>query len=65
MGNYQNYNQVVDDCLKKKHLKAHLLVEKEKALVLMERRSLKVEVIDLKALPLKNIAKKELKSKIF
>ena len=31
----------------------------------MERRSLKVEVIDLKALPSKNTVKKELKSKIF
>jgi hypothetical protein len=40
-------------------------VEKKKALVLMERRSLKAEVIDLKALPSKNIVKKELKSKIF
>jgi len=40
-------------------------VERKKVLVLMERRSLKVEVIDLKALPSKNIVKKELKSKIF
>jgi hypothetical protein len=40
-------------------------VEKKKALVLMERRSLKVEVTDLKVLPSKNIVKKELKFKIF
>ena len=39
--------------------------EKKKALVLKERKSLKVEVTDLKVLPLKNIVKKELKSKIF
>ena len=57
--------QIIQNTLEKKHLKAHLLVEKKKALVLMERRSLKVEVIDLKALPSKNIVKKELKSKIF
>ena len=31
----------------------------------MEKRSLKVEVTDLKASPSKNIVKKELKSKIF
>jgi hypothetical protein len=31
----------------------------------MERRSLKAEVIDLKASPSKNIVKKELKFKIF
>jgi len=51
--------------LEKKHLKVHQRVEKKKALVLMERRSLKVEVIDLKASPSKNIVKKELKSKTF
>ena len=56
-----NYRHI----LEKKHLKAHLLAEKEKALVLMERRSLKVEVIDLKALPLKNTVKEELKPKTF
>jgi len=38
---------------------------KEKVLVLTERRDLKVETIDLKALPLKNIVKKDLKLKIF
>ena len=57
--------QIIQNTLEKKHLKAHQLVEKKKALVLMERRSLKAEVIDLKALPSKNIVKKELKSKIF
>ena len=61
----QQASQIIQNTLEKKHLKAHLLVERKKALVLMERRSLKVEVIDLKALPSKNIVKKELKSKIF
>ena len=41
--------------------KLHLYV----FLVLMERRSLKVEVTDPKALPSKNTVKKELKSKTF
>jgi len=40
-------------------------VERKKTLVLMVRRSLKAEVTDLKALPLKSTVKKELKSKIF
>ena len=58
--------QIIQNTLEKKHLKVHQLVEKKKALVLMERRSLKAEVIDLKAFTLsKNIVKKELKSKIF
>ena len=39
--------------------------ERKKTLVLKERKSLKVEVTDLKALPLKNTVKKELKFKIF
>jgi hypothetical protein len=55
--------QIIQNTLEKKHLKVHLLVEKKKALVLMERRGLKVEVIDLKILPSKNIVKKELNLK--
>jgi hypothetical protein len=39
-------------------------VEIKKALVLMERRNLKAEVIDPKVLISKSIAKKELKFKI-
>ena len=39
--------------------------EKEKVLVLKERKNLKVEIVDLKTLALKNIAKKELDLKIF
>ena len=61
----QQVLQIILNILEKKHLKVHQLVEKKKALVLMERRSLKVEVIDLKALPSKNTVKKELKSKTF
>ena len=40
-------------------------MEKEKVLVLRERKNLKVEIVDLKTLPLKNIAKKEDNPKIF
>ena len=61
----QQASQIIQNTLEKKHLKLHQLVERKKALVLMERRSLKAEVIDLKASPSKNTAKKELKSKIF
>ena len=61
----QQASQIILNILEKKHLKAHHRVEKKKALVLMERRSLKVEAIDLKALPSKNIVKKELKFKTF
>ena len=39
--------------------------KKKKALVLKGEKNLKVEATDLKVLPLKNIAKKELKSKTF
>ena len=58
-------SQIIQNTLEKKYLKVHQLVRIKKALVLMERRSLKAEVTDLKALPSKNIVKRELKSKIF
>jgi hypothetical protein len=61
----QQASQIILNILEKKHLKVHQRVEKKKALVLMERRSLKVEVTDPKALPSKNTVKKELKSKTF
>ncbi|MDA9217378.1 hypothetical protein N9O68_04175 [Candidatus Pelagibacter ubique] len=61
----QQDSQIIQNTLEKKHLKVHQLVKRKKTLVLMERRSLKAEVIDLKALPSKNTVKKELKSKIF
>ena len=57
--------QITQNTLVKKHPKVHQMTEKKKALVLRVRKSLKVEVTDLKVLPLKNIVKKELKSKIF
>ena len=60
----QLVSQIIQNTLEKKHLKVHQLVERKKALVLMERRSLKAEVIDLKALPLRNIVKKETNLKI-
>jgi len=60
----QRVLQIILNILEKKHLKVHQQVEKKKALVLMERRNLKVEVTDLKASPSKNIVKKELKSRI-
>ena len=60
----QLVSQIIQNTLGKKHLKVHQLVERKKALVLMERRSLKAEVIDLKALPLRNIVKKETNLKI-
>ena len=57
--------QIIQNILEKKHLKVYPLMEKKKALDLMQRRSLKVEMTDLRALPSKNIVKKELKSKTF
>jgi len=61
----QLVSQTIQNTSEKKHLKVHQLVERKKALVLMERKSLKAEVIDLKALPSKNTVKRELKPKIF
>jgi len=45
--------------------KTHLQTQRKKALVLKERKNLKVEIADLKILALKNIVKKELNLKIF
>jgi len=59
----QQDSQIIQNTLERKHLKVHLLVERKKALVLMERKSLKAEVIDLKALLSKNTVKKELNLK--
>ena len=42
-----------------------MTILKKRVRVLKEKKSLKVEMIGLKILPLKNIVKKELKSKIF
>ena len=61
----QLVSQITLNTLEKKHLKIRQIVEIIKAQALVERRSSKVEVTDLKTLLLKNIVKKELKSKIF
>ena len=61
----QQVSQIILNTLEKKHLKVHQRVERKKAPVLMERRSLKAEVIDLKISPSKNIVKKKLKPKTF
>ena len=53
----QLVSQIIQNILEKKHLKVHQLVERKKALVLMERRSLKAEVTDLKVSLSKNIVK--------
>ena len=57
--------RIIQNISEKKHQKVHQLVGIKKALVLIEKRSLKVEMIDQKTSPLKSIVKKELKSKIF
>jgi len=59
----QQDSQIIQNTLERKHLKVHLLVRRKKAQVLMERKSSKVEVIDLKALLSKNTVKKELNLK--
>ena len=64
-----NQNQMVlqttQSILEKNRQKIFLLVMKKKALDLRVRKNLKVEIADLKTLALKNIAKKEVKLKIF
>ena len=57
--------QIIQSILEENFQKVHLQIQKKKALVLKEEKNLKVEATDLKVLPLKNIAKKELKSKTF
>ena len=63
----QNHLATVDPAHHQEMVRKKVLVIKgiKKAPVMMERRSLKVEAIDLKTLPSKSIVKKELKSKIF
>jgi hypothetical protein len=61
----QQASQTIQNTLARNHLKTLQLKVRKKNLVPMERKNLKVEMIDLKILPLKNTAKKELKSKIF
>ena len=57
--------QIIQNILEKKHQRILPIKEKKKALDLKVRKNLKVEMIDLKILHLKNIVKKELKFKIF
>ena len=57
--------QITQNTLEKNHQKIFQKTVKKKALVLKGEKNLKVEATDLKVLPLKNIAKKELKSKTF
>jgi hypothetical protein len=57
--------QITQNTLEKNHQKILQKTVKKKALVLKGEKNLKVEATDLKVLPLKNIAKKELKSKTF
>ena len=62
-------NQVVlpitPSILEENPLKTRQQTLKKKVLVLKERKNLRVEVTDLKNLPLKSTVKKKLKSKIF
>ena len=57
--------QIIQNTLEKNHQKILHQEVKKKALVLKGEKNLKVEATDLKVLNLKNIAKKELKSKTF
>ena len=57
--------QITRNTLEKNHQKILQKTVKKKSLVLKGEKNLKVEATDLKVLPLKNIAKKELKSKTF
>jgi hypothetical protein len=57
--------QITQNILEKNHQKILQKTVKKKTLVLKGEKNLKVEATDLKVLPLKNIAKKELKSKTF
>jgi hypothetical protein len=57
--------QTIQSILKENLQKIHLQTQRKKVLVLKERKNLRVEIVDLKALALKNIVKKELNLKIF
>jgi hypothetical protein len=57
--------QITQNILEKNHQKILQKTVKKKTLVLKGEKNLKVEATDLKVLPLKNIAKKELRSKTF
>ena len=57
--------QIIRIILRENLQKIYLQVQRKKVLVLRERKNLKVEVVDLKILALKNIAKKDTNLKIF
>ena len=61
----QLVSQTTQNILERNYLKTLQTMVIKKTSVLIVRKNLKVEMIDLKASLLKNIAKKELKSKIF
>ena len=51
--------QIIQNTSERKSMKIHPIIQKKKALVLMEKKSLKAEVTDLKVSLSKNIVKKE------
>ena len=57
--------QTIQNILAENHQKINLQIQRKEKMVLRERKNLKVEIADLKALALKNIVKKELNLKIF
>ena len=57
--------QTIQNILRENLQKIHLQTQRNKVLVLKERKNLKVEIVDLKTLALKSISKKELDLKIF
>ena len=63
----QNYLvlQIIQNILEESLQKTRLQTQRKKVLVLRERKNLRVEIVDLKTLALKNIVKKELNLKIF
>ena len=57
--------QITLNTLEKNLQKIRQLMDKKKVLALRVRKNLKVEIVDLKTLPLKNTVKKEQNFKIF
>ena len=57
--------QIIQSISKEDLRKTHHQTQKKKVLLLKEKKKLRVEIIDLKTLALKNIVKKEQGLKIF
>ena len=57
--------QITQSILEGNLRKILLQIQRKKILTLRERKNLRAEIVDLKTLALKNIAKKELNPKIF